>query len=159
MHRPFYPREKRPLYPLNRRLGVTQNLSGPGGKEKDFCRCWESNPSRPPHNSVTILTELRRLLGYCAHKWITIRRILLLDSVYIFIRLKESKHYAFFPELLVYISCKERIIIQEHCEAVKDPAPSLCTWPTFQFGAPSHFTLTFWDLPHALEGTDILSGD
>jgi hypothetical protein len=44
---PFYPQEKKPRYPLDRRLGGPQSRSGHGGEEKNSQPRRESNPSTP----------------------------------------------------------------------------------------------------------------
>jgi hypothetical protein len=51
--RPFYPEEKSPWYPLDRKQGGVQIQYGRGGRE--------SKSGRPATNSLTILTELPRV--------------------------------------------------------------------------------------------------
>jgi hypothetical protein len=48
-----------PWYPLDRKLGEPQSLSGRGGEEKNPFR--ESNRGRPARSLVTILNDLSRL--------------------------------------------------------------------------------------------------
>jgi hypothetical protein len=52
------PQEKKPQYPLSKRLGDPQSLSGSGGEENP-CPCRESNSGSPARNVAAILTELR----------------------------------------------------------------------------------------------------
>jgi hypothetical protein len=54
------PREKRPRYPLDRRLGGPQSRFGRVGEEKDIASFprRESNSGTLAHNTVTVLTEL-----------------------------------------------------------------------------------------------------
>jgi hypothetical protein len=62
MTRPFYPHEKRPWYPLDRRLDGHQSRSGRGGEEKNS----QPLPGLEPHIIQPIAqrytTELSRLL-------------------------------------------------------------------------------------------------
>jgi len=59
---PLYPRRKFPWYPLDRRPGGPQNRSGRGVKEKKSCSLPESHPGARVRISVTILTELPRVI-------------------------------------------------------------------------------------------------
>jgi hypothetical protein len=54
------PQGKEPQYLMDRRRDGIQSRSGCGGEEKKYltCPCPESNPDRPAHSLVTILTEL-----------------------------------------------------------------------------------------------------
>jgi hypothetical protein len=66
MPRPIYPRGKSPQYPLDRRLGGPQSLSGRGGEEKNSQPppgIEPPNPNAPARSSVGIPTELPRLLA------------------------------------------------------------------------------------------------
>jgi len=58
--RPLYPRGRSFWYQFDRRLGGPHRRSGRGGEEKQslHCPCRQSNPFRPAHNLITILTEL-----------------------------------------------------------------------------------------------------
>jgi hypothetical protein len=57
------PRERAP-YLLDRKLGGTRADLNAVVKRNNPCPCRESNPGRPSRSSVTILTELFRLLLY-----------------------------------------------------------------------------------------------
>jgi hypothetical protein len=48
-HRPLYPREKSPRYPVDNRLGGPQIRSGQGGEEKILSPCRELNPGLLAH--------------------------------------------------------------------------------------------------------------
>jgi len=58
MNRPLSPRGKRTQYLLGMRLGEPQSDK----KKSLHCPYQESNPGRPAHSIVAILTELSRLL-------------------------------------------------------------------------------------------------
>jgi len=58
MSRPLYSEGKNHFYSLAKRLGRLQSQSGRGGEEINPCLCRESNPRRPTHSLITVLTEL-----------------------------------------------------------------------------------------------------
>jgi len=59
---PLYPQGKNPWYQLHMSLrGPQSQYEYKGGKDKNFCPCWEFDPGRPVHNLVTVLSELPRL--------------------------------------------------------------------------------------------------
>jgi len=59
--RPLYPPGKQPRYPLDRRLGGSENRSGRGGEDEKILPCRESNRGRSARSLVTTLTELFQL--------------------------------------------------------------------------------------------------
>jgi hypothetical protein len=54
MPRPLYPQGKSPWYPLDRRLGGPQSLSGRGGEEKNSQSLPESEPPHHPSHSPAL---------------------------------------------------------------------------------------------------------
>jgi hypothetical protein len=60
--RPLYPCEKGPRYSLDMRLGRPSRSECDSEEKRSLhWSFWESNPARPVHNVVTILTESLRL--------------------------------------------------------------------------------------------------
>ena len=55
---PFFPLEKSPQYPLNRRLNGLQSQTGYFKKRKIFTGNWNAFPPCPACSLVTILTQL-----------------------------------------------------------------------------------------------------
>jgi hypothetical protein len=68
------PQGTNPWYPLVRRLGIPQSLSGHGGKKKSLhCTCQESNPGRQFESSWKDVKEMRNQLinhDQCTRSWL-----------------------------------------------------------------------------------------
>jgi len=57
----LYPRRKSLRFPLDRSLGGPQSQFGRGGEKEIFRPSQESNPCRPAHSLVSVLSEISRL--------------------------------------------------------------------------------------------------
>jgi hypothetical protein len=78
--RPLYPRGKSPRYPLDRKLGVPQSLSGRRGEEKILDSTGTRTPTfgRPAHSQS--LSRLTVVGIYCMYKMVIRFNVLALNE-------------------------------------------------------------------------------